>query len=97
MAINLYRHRDQLLASYKEVTDDTKATEWAIYGYAQDSCDLELVSTGTGLSELTDELDPSKIQYAFLRVLDPNTELTKYVLINWVSHLLSHGTGDADR
>ena len=57
----------------------------AVYGYAKDSCDLELVTTGSGLQELSDELDASKIQYAFLRVLDPNTELTKFVLIHWVS------------
>ena len=56
-----------------------------MYGYAKDSYDLELVSSGVGLHSLSEELDPSKIQYAFVRVLDLNTELTKYVLINWVS------------
>lgn len=38
-----------------------------------------------GLSELEDEFSDGKIQYAFARVTDPNTELPKFVLINWVS------------
>lgn len=56
----------------------------AVYGYANQSYDLELVAKGSGLDELTEELNSCKILYAFCRVLDPNTELPKNVLINWV-------------
>lgn len=60
----------------------------AIYGYANNTNDLKLVSKGNGgLDELADQLDESKILYAFARVVDPNTGLTKFVLINWVSLL----------
>lgn len=61
----------------------------AVYGYANNTNDLKLVSKGNGgLDELAGQLDESKILYAFTRVVDPNTELTKFVLINWVSLLL---------
>ena len=35
--------------------------------------------------ELQEEFDDGKIQYAFVRVIDPNTELPKLILIGWVS------------
>ena len=45
---------------------------------------LKLVSTGDGgLDELTEDFNPGKIQYAFLKVEDPKTSLPKFVLINW--------------
>ena len=36
-----------------------------------------------GLDELTEDFNPSKIQYAFLKVEDSKTSLPKFVLINW--------------
>ena len=36
-----------------------------------------------GLDELTEDFNPSKIQYAFLKVEDQKTSLPKFVLINW--------------
>lgn len=58
----------------------------ALYGYANNTNDLKLISKGPGgLDELADQFDESKILYAFARVIDPNTELTKFIFINWVS------------
>lgn len=37
-----------------------------------------------GLDEVVEEMNGGKVLYAFLRVIDPNTELPKNVLINWV-------------
>lgn len=34
---------------------------------------------------MVDELSGGKMMYAFLRVTDPNTQLPKNVLVNWVS------------
>ena len=34
---------------------------------------------------MVDELSGGKMMYAFLRVKDPNTQLFKNVLVNWVS------------
>lgn len=36
-----------------------------------------------GLEEIVEEFDGSRIQYGFIRVQDPNTQVTKFVLINW--------------
>ena len=41
------------------------------------------ISGDGGLDELTEDFNPSKIQYAFLKVEDPKTSLPKFVLINW--------------
>ena len=37
-----------------------------------------------GLEEMVDELSGGKVMYAFVRVTDPNTQLPKNVLVNWV-------------
>jgi len=37
-----------------------------------------------GIEELTEELSGGKILYAYLKVIDPNTSLPKFVFINWV-------------
>ncbi|XP_023224214.1 drebrin-like protein [Centruroides sculpturatus] len=36
-----------------------------------------------GLEELIDELNSGKVMYAFCKVIDQNTSLPKFVLINW--------------
>ena len=43
------------------------------------------LSVDGGLEEMVDELSGGKVMYAFLRVTDPNTQLPKNVLVNWVS------------
>lgn len=56
----------------------------ALFGYEGQTNDLKLVSTGDGgLEELCDELNSGKIMYAFARIEDPTTSLTKFLLINW--------------
>jgi hypothetical protein len=37
-----------------------------------------------GLEELNDEFSDGKVQFAYARVIDPNTELPKFVFIAWV-------------
>jgi len=44
---------------------------------------------GGGLEELEDEFNDGKIQYAFVRIIDPNTELPKLVLIGWVCSMFA--------
>jgi hypothetical protein len=36
------------------------------------------------IDEMVEELNGGKMMYAFLRVKDPNTQLFKNVLVNWV-------------
>ena len=43
-----------------------------------------VVHTDGGLDELVDEMNAGKCLYAFMRVTDPNTQLPKNVLVNWV-------------
>lgn len=45
---------------------------------------MKLVSKGNGgVEELTEDLNSGKIMYAFIKVDDPKTSLSKHVLINW--------------
>ena len=37
-----------------------------------------------GIEELTEDLSAGKILYAYVKVIDPNTSLPKFVFINWV-------------
>lgn len=52
-------------------------------------CMTGIVLVDGGIEEMTEDLNSSKIMYAYCRILDPNTNLPKYVLINWVRHLLA--------
>uniref|UniRef100_A0A131YY81 Drebrin like b n=1 Tax=Rhipicephalus appendiculatus TaxID=34631 RepID=A0A131YY81_RHIAP len=84
MAVNLVKHKDELLNAWKEVVDDKDGTNWALFGYDKQTYDLCLVGKGAGgLEELTEELNCGKIMYAFCRVQDPNTNISKFILINW--------------
>jgi len=38
-----------------------------------------------GIEELTEDLSGGKILYAYVKVIDPNTNLPKFVFINWVN------------
>jgi len=89
MAIDLKTHEAKLLAAWNDVMNEKSSTDWALFGYDGHSNTLKVVSTGdSGLVELSEDLNSNKIMYGFCRLLDPKTELPKYVLINWVS-----GTG----
>ena len=43
-----------------------------------------VVPTDGGLDEVVDEMNGGKNLYVFMRVTDPNTQLPKNVLVNWV-------------
>lgn len=84
MSVDLTKNRDQLVAAWKAVLDDKTPTDWALFGYEPQTNALRCVGTGDGgLAELNEELNTSNIMYGFVRVQDPKTSLTKYVLINW--------------
>ncbi|CAG2056376.1 unnamed protein product [Timema podura] len=46
MAINLTKHKDSLLAAWKDVLDDKSMTDWALFGYDGQSNDLKFISKG---------------------------------------------------
>lgn len=84
MALNLVKYQDEMLQAWKEVVDDKKPTNWALFSYDGQSYDLKLAGKGDGgITELAEDLNSCKIMYAFCRVKDLKTSLPKYVLINW--------------
>ncbi|XP_074526747.1 drebrin-like b isoform X3 [Halichoeres trimaculatus] len=84
MAVNLSKNGPVLTAAFKEVVDEKSNTNWALFTYEGNSNDIRLAEKGDGgLEELVEELNSGKVMYAFCRVLDPNSGLPKYVLINW--------------
>ncbi|XP_034547942.1 drebrin-like b isoform X2 [Notolabrus celidotus] len=84
MAVNLSKNGPALTSAFKEVVDEKSNTNWALFTYEGNSNDIRLAEKGDGgLEELVEELNSGKVMYAFCRVLDPNSGLPKYVLINW--------------
>ncbi|XP_050399606.1 drebrin-like protein A isoform X2 [Patella vulgata] len=84
MAIDLKKNKDSLTKAINAVVDVKSDTDWVIFGYEGQTCTLKVVETGGGgLDEMIDDLNSSKIMYGYCRVKDPNTDLFKYVLINW--------------
>ncbi|OCB86325.1 hypothetical protein A7U60_g6639 [Sanghuangporus baumii] len=72
-----------ILKAYQDVLNQN-GIDWALFTYDKGTNDLKLQSSGDGgLEELQDEFSDGRIQYAFVRVKDSNTELPKFVQINW--------------
>lgn len=84
MAINFYRNHDKIISAYKEVLDSKCNTDWALFGYENQSNDLTLVGKGNGgLDELQNKFSQSKILYAFCEVKDVSLNFKRFLLINW--------------
>lgn len=84
MTVNLEKYKDEMLDAWKEVVEDKSPNDWVLYTYAGQTYDLKVASKGDGgIDELAEDLNSSKIMYAFCRVNDPKTSLPKNVLINW--------------
>jgi len=82
--VDLNKNREAILRVHKEVSDPHCATNWALFGYDGQTDVLKFVNKGDGgISELVDELNSGRIMYAYIKVLDPNTNLSKFVFINW--------------
>lgn len=66
---------------------------WAIFSYGPNT-ELKFIESGDGgLEELKDEFEGSKIQYAFARVVEPISQLPRFVLISWVRCVNQCGDG----
>ncbi|KAJ6221665.1 hypothetical protein RDWZM_000210 [Blomia tropicalis] len=84
MAANFYKHHDEIVEAYKEVLDSKCNTNWALFGYEKQTNDIMLVDKGDGgLEELFNEFSQSKILYAFCEAKDQNSQVRRYILINW--------------
>ncbi|KAJ9118521.1 hypothetical protein QFC24_006175 [Naganishia onofrii] len=69
--------------AYNTVLKGDPKVEWAIFSLASAGNELKLQATGSGLDDLEEEFMDGRIQYAFARVEDPNSNLEKFVQINW--------------
>lgn len=73
-----------LRSAFLLVLNGDPSTSWVLYTFQPSTSSLTLQSTGSGgLSDLADEFHSSRIQYAFIRLTDPNSGLPKYVAVNW--------------
>ncbi|XP_028391539.1 drebrin-like protein A [Dendronephthya gigantea] len=85
MSIDLKTNSASLSKAWQDIFDDKCETDWALFGYEKNTNTLKVADTGDGgFEELSDEWNSGKMLYAGLKVIDPNTNLPKYVLINWV-------------
>lgn len=93
LQVNFTTHGHDLKATYESIlrpADPKTSNNWAMFGYDKGTNDLKVLGQGDGgLEELEDEFMDGKIQYAFARIIDPNTELNKFILIAWVTSLFS--------
>ncbi|KAG0366339.1 hypothetical protein BGZ54_005518, partial [Gamsiella multidivaricata] len=85
--VNFASHGHDLKDAYEAIirpSDPKNGDNWALFGYDKGSNDLTVLERGNGgLEELQDEFVDGKIQYAFVRIADPNSQLNKFVLIAW--------------
>ncbi|KAI0027139.1 hypothetical protein K488DRAFT_38376, partial [Vararia minispora EC-137] len=83
MSLQVNLSSPEIAKAYQDVLND-RGIDWAVFTYEKASNDLRVQSTGSGgLEELEEEFSDGRIQYAFARVIDPNSQLPKFVQINW--------------
>nr|ODN85949.1 hypothetical protein L203_04448 [Cryptococcus depauperatus CBS 7841] len=70
-----------LQPTYQAIIDGLADYDWALFN--QTGNELKVQATGNGLEELEEEFMDGRIQYAFARVKNPNSNLPKFVLISW--------------
>ncbi|KAK3810764.1 MAG: hypothetical protein J3Q66DRAFT_287055 [Benniella sp.] len=87
LQVNFSTHGHELKAAYEAIlqpADPKKDDNWAIFGYDKGTNDLKVLGQGNGgLEELQEEFMDGKIQYAFVRIVDPYSQLNKFVFIAW--------------
>ncbi|KAG0315982.1 hypothetical protein BGZ99_007136, partial [Dissophora globulifera] len=85
--VNFTAHGHALKTAYDAIlraADPKTADNWALFGYDKATNDLKVLGQGSGgLEELEEEFLDHKVQYAFVRVVDPNSQLNKFILIAW--------------
>ncbi|KAF9990563.1 hypothetical protein BGZ75_001127 [Mortierella antarctica] len=87
LQVNFTAHGHDLRAAYESIlrpSDPKNGDNWALFGYDKGTNDLKVLGQGNGgLEELQEEFMDGKVQYAFARILDPNSKLNKFVLVAW--------------
>ncbi|KAG0265139.1 hypothetical protein BGZ95_003414 [Linnemannia exigua] len=87
LQVNFTTYGHELKAAYEDIlrpANPQGGNNWALFGYDKGTNDLKVLGQGSGgLEELEDEFADGKIQYAFVRLVDPYSLLNKFVLIAW--------------
>ncbi|KAK3845409.1 MAG: hypothetical protein J3R72DRAFT_29380 [Linnemannia gamsii] len=87
LQVNFTTYGHELKAAYEDIlrpANPQGSNNWALFGYDKGTNDLKVLGQGSGgLEELEDEFADGKIQYAFVRLVDPYSQLNKFVLIAW--------------
>jgi hypothetical protein len=83
MAVSFSANGKEVKSAYDSILSGESTYEWALYGYQDGTNEIELVDSGSGLEKLCDEFDEEEYQYAFARVIDPNSNLPRFVFISW--------------
>lgn len=82
MSLNVNLSSGAIRDAYEKVLDGVK--DYLVLTYEKASNDLRVQVVENGdLDDLNEEFSDGRIQYAFARVKDPNTQLPKFALINW--------------
>ncbi|XP_040571864.1 drebrin-like protein [Lepeophtheirus salmonis] len=81
--VNLNENGAEMQKAWKEVLENGE-TDWALYGYKDNSNVLKLIGTGTeGVEEMKEDLNANEIMYAFIRVSLKTDPVPRYAFINW--------------
>ncbi|UTT88876.1 hypothetical protein NDA17_001809 [Ustilago hordei] len=82
MSLNVNLSSSAIRDAYEKVLDGAK--DYLVLTYEKGSNDLRVQVVENGdLDDLNEEFSDGRIQYAFARIKDPNTQLPKFALINW--------------
>ncbi|KAJ2843899.1 actin binding protein, partial [Coemansia erecta] len=82
--LDLSAHAGEIASTHQRILSNDSSIAWAVYGFDRGGISLNVQSEGSGaLEELAEEFDDGKVQFAFVRVQDPNTQLPKFVFISW--------------
>ncbi|KAJ2720817.1 actin binding protein [Coemansia sp. Benny D115] len=83
-SLDLSAHAAEISSTHKRILSGDPSTAWAVFGFDRGGTALNVQAQGNGpLDELSEEFSDGQVQFAFVRVQDPNTQLPKFVLISW--------------
>ncbi|KAH9807435.1 hypothetical protein DFH28DRAFT_863794, partial [Melampsora americana] len=70
--------------AYQAIIASDPGIDYVLLSYVGQTNDLKVQEKGTGgLEELQESWNDGRMQYAFVRVTDPGSKLTKFVFIAW--------------
>lgn len=85
MSLSVNLSSPDIRTGYESVLDGSK--DYLVLDYNKGTNDLKVSSINSTssdpISEVSYELSDGRIQFCFLRVKDPNSQLPKFILLNW--------------